>query len=110
MLEGWDPDGILIEALEFLDVDSQIIQPSISSVSILLDRARRTDLSFSIALLLAEGENEISVVGAPLSSRNEEQYVKAIVVRYLADLQSDISDESPIRPKRWSWSKCLGSG
>ena len=94
MLEGWDSDEILIESLEFLDVDNQIIQPSISSVSILLDRARRTDLSFSIALLLAEGENEIFVVGAPLSSQNEEQYIKTILVRYLADLQSAISDES----------------
>ena len=94
MLEGWDPDGILIESLEFLGVDSHIIQPSISSVSVLLDRARRTDLTFSIALLLADGENEIFVVGAPLSSRNEEQYVKTILVRYLADLQSAISDES----------------
>ena len=96
MLEGWDPDGILIESLEFLGVDSHIIQPTISSVSVLLDRARRTDLSFSIALLLADGENEIFVVGAPLSSRNEEQYVKTILVRYLADLQSAISDESRI--------------
>ena len=96
MLEGWDPDGILIESLEFLGVDSHIIQPSISSVSVLLDRARRADLSFSIALLLADGENEIFVVGAPLSSRNEEQYVKTILVRYLADLQSAISDESRI--------------
>ncbi len=94
MLEGWDPDGILIESLEFLGIDSHIIQPSISSVSVLLDRARRTHLSFSIALLLADGENEIFVVGAPLSSRNEEQYVKTILVRYLADLQSAISDES----------------
>ena len=94
MLEGWDPDRILIESLEFLGVDSHIIQPSISSVSVLLDRARRADLSFSIALLLADGENEIFVVGAPLSSRNEEQYVKTILVRYLADLQSAISDES----------------
>ena len=94
MLEGWDPDGILIESLEFLGVDSHIIQPSISSVSVLLDRARRTDLSFSIALLLADGENEIFVVGAPLSSRNGEQYVKTILVRYLADLQSAIFDES----------------
>lgn len=96
MLEGWDPDGILIESLEFLGVDSHIIQPSISSVSVLLDRARRTHLSFSIPLLLADGENEIFVVGAPLSSRNEEQYVKTILVRYLADLQSAISDESRI--------------
>ena len=96
MLEGWDPDGILIESLEFLGVDSHIIQPTISSVSVLLDRARRADLSFSIALLLADGENEIFVVGAPLSSRNEEQYVKTILVRYLADLQSAISDESRI--------------
>lgn len=94
MLEGWDPDEILIESLEFLDVDSQTIQPSISSVSILLDRARRTDPSFSIALLLAEGENEIFVVGTSPSSRNEEQYVKTILVRYLADLQSAISDQS----------------
>ena len=94
MLEGWDLDGILIESLELLDVDNQIIQPSISSVSILLDRARRTDPSFSIALLLAEGENEIFVVGTSPSSRNEEQYVKTILVRYLADLQSVISDES----------------
>ena len=96
MLEGWDPDGILIESLEFLGVDSHIIQPSISSVSVLLDRARRADLSFSIALLLADGENEIFVVGAPLSSRNEEQYVKTILVRYLADLQSAMSGESRI--------------
>ena len=96
MLEGWDPDGILIESLEFLGIDSHIIQPTISSVSVLLDRARRADLSFSIALLLADGENEIFVVGAPLSSRNEEQYVKTILVRYLADLQSAISDESRI--------------
>jgi hypothetical protein len=96
MLEGWDPDGILIESIEFLGIDSHIIQPSISSVSVLLDRARRTHLSFSIALLLADGENEIFVVGAPLSSRNEEQYVKTILVRYLADLQSAISDESRI--------------
>lgn len=96
MLEGWDPDGILIESLEFLGVDSHIIQPTISSVSVLLDRARRADLSFSIPLLLADGENEIFVVGAPLPSRNEEQYVKTILVRYLADLQSAISDESRI--------------
>ena len=96
MLEGWDPDGILIESLEFLGVDSHIIQPTISSVSVLLDRARRADLSFSIALLLADGENEIFVVGAPLSSRNEEQYVKTILVRYLADLQSAMSGESRI--------------
>lgn len=96
MLEGWDPDGILIESLEFLGVDSHIIQPSISSVSVLLDRARRADLSFSIALLLADGENEIFVVGAPLSSRNEEQYVKTILVQYIADLQSAMSGESRI--------------
>ena len=38
MLEGWAPDKILIESLEFLGDDNQIIQPSISSVSILLDR------------------------------------------------------------------------
>ena len=94
MLEGWDPDGILIESLEFLGVDNQIIQPSISSVSILIDRARRTHLSFSIALLLAEGENEIFVVGTSPSSRNEQQHVKTILVRYVADLQSAISDES----------------
>lgn len=94
MLEGWDPDGILIESLELLGVDNQIIQPNISSVSILLDRARRTDISFSIALLLAEGENEIFVVGAPLSSQTEDQIIKTILVRYLADLQSAIPDES----------------
>ena len=94
MLEGWGPGGILIESLEFLGVDDQIIQPSIGSVSILLDRARRTDLSFSVALLLADGENEIVIVGAPLSSRSEEQYSKSILVRYLADLQSAISDET----------------
>lgn len=94
MLEGWDSDRILIESLEILDVNNQIIQPSIDSVSILLNRTPRTDIPFSIELLLSEGNNEISVVGAPLSSQTEEQVIETISVRYLADLQSAIPDES----------------
>jgi hypothetical protein len=94
MLEGWAPDKILIESLEFLGDDNQIIRPSISSVSILLDRTLGSDILFSIELLLSEGKNEISVVAAPLSSQIEGQDIETMSVRYLADLQSVIPDEN----------------
>ena len=94
MLEGWDSDRISIESLEILDVDNQIIQPSISSVSILLGGTPGTDIPFSIELLLSEGNNEISVAAAPFSSQTKEQVIETISVRYLADLQSAIPNES----------------
>ena len=96
LLEGWAPDRILIESLEFLGDDNQIIRPStsISSVSILLDRTLGADILFSTELLLSEGKNEISVVAAPLSSQIEGQDIEMISVRYLADLQSVIPDEN----------------
>ena len=94
MLEGWVPDRILIESLEFLGVDNQTIQPRINSVSILLDGTPGTDTPFSIEFLLNEGKNEIPIAAAPLSSQTDEQDVETISVRYLSDLQSEIPAES----------------
>ena len=94
MLEGWDSDRISIESLEILGVGNQIIQPSISSVSILLGSTPETVIPFSLEFLLSEGKNEISVTAALLSSQTAEQDVETISVRYLADLQSAITDES----------------
>lgn len=93
MLEAWGSDRISIESLEVLGVDNQIIQPSISSVSILLVGTPGVDLPFSIEVLLREGNNEISVAAARLFPQTEAQDVEAISVRYLADLQSATPDE-----------------
>ena len=93
MLEAWDSDRISIESLEVLGVDNQIIQPSISSVSILLVGTPGVDLPFSIEVLLREGNNEISVAAARLFPQTEAQDIEAISVRYLADLQSATPDE-----------------
>ncbi len=94
MLDGWEPDRISIDSVELLGIDDQIIQPSINSVSISLERAQRGDNTFAVELLLREGENEISVVAAPLSAPTEAQDIQTILVRYLADLQSATLDES----------------
>lgn len=93
MLEGWAPNRISIESLEFLGIDDQIVQPIISSVSILLDRTSGKVAPFSIELLLSEGENEIFVAATRLLPQTAEQDVEGISVRYLADLQSATLDE-----------------
>ena len=92
MLDGWETDRILIESVELLGIDNQIIQPSIGSVSILLEATQGGDNTFAVELLLSEGENEISAVAAPLSAPAEAQDIETIAVRYLADLQSAIPD------------------
>lgn len=94
MLDGWEPDRILIESVELLGIDNQIIQPSIGSVSILLEHVRDRDKTFAIELLLSEGENEISVVASPLSAPATAQDIETIAVRYLADLQSAVPNGS----------------
>lgn len=94
MLEGWASDKILIESLEFLGVENQIIQPRISSVSILLNQTAGTDTPFSIELLLSESNNEISVVAAPLSLQTEGQEIVTFSVQYLADLQNAVLDDN----------------
>ena len=93
MLEGWSPNRISIESLEFVGIDDQIIQPIISSVSILLDRTSGKEAPFSVELLLSEGENEIFVAATRFLPQTAEQDVEELSVRYLADLQSAALEE-----------------
>ena len=96
MLEGWRSDRISIQSLGFLNVDNQIVQPGINFVSILLTRAEKTAATFSIELLLGEGQNEIFVVAEPLLSEVMEKDAEMISVRYLSDLQTAMSNDSRI--------------
>lgn len=94
MLDGWQASRIGIDAVGFLNTSGELLNARIRGVSLSLDLDESGEAYFQIAILLREGENQISIAARTLDSIAEiEEKFELVTAIYMPEV---VVDEEPL--------------